>query len=757
LRARGREWLVEGRSEADSELKYLELACIADDAQGEELRLVLDSEIDVVQVEDDLWKQIALEGSDNPEVLGAHLRAVTWRSATAADRELFQAPFRAGIRLEPYQLLPLSKALKLPRVNLLIADDVGLGKTVEAGLVLREMLLRRRVDYVVVSAPAAMTGQWQDELTQKFGLNFTIIDREYLAAIRRSQGFSANPWRAGSRFIISHSLLSDETYANGLKDALGEFRPRAMLILDEAHHAAPASGVAYATDSQFTRAVRGLAARFEHRLFLSATPHNGHSNSFSSLLELLDPQRFMRGVPVTPAARDAVMVRRLKSDLLKLNVSSFPKREVEPVVLDGLPPDTPELVLASLLQDYRAWSEVGLEGTALGRARFLFSGLQQRLFSSIPAFARTLRRHLGTLKRHRDGVASNYPASDAAELFASGAAETDYSARDEEERQLALLQDQDDGLLDSATSSVAITLRSFDEAITIVEKMLEICTRCERKPDARANWLSNWVRQNLFDKPGRWNQRRLLIFTEWEDTRLWLEKRLKEVIADTDRPDERIAVFTGITGQYRRDEVKRAFNADPEKEPLRILICTDAAREGINLQTRCHDLIHFDLPWNPSRLEQRNGRIDRKLQPSPVVTCRYFIYAQREEDKVLDALVRKTETIREQLGSAGEVLSETIHRQMTSSGISRATATALAKSIERQDGTSLSRQAKKEMDDDEERRLARIDRELQRLKREMDDSKGQVGIDPADLKAVLKTALDRDHVPLVPAPDLAGC
>jgi superfamily II DNA or RNA helicase len=96
---------------------------------------------------------------------------------------------------------------------------------------------------------------------------------------------------------------------------LGNFRPRALLILDEAHHAAPASGVRYAVDSQFTRAVRGLADRFEHRLFLSATPHNGHSNSFSSLLEILDPQRFTRGVPVRPRELDAVMVRRLKSDL----------------------------------------------------------------------------------------------------------------------------------------------------------------------------------------------------------------------------------------------------------------------------------------------------------------------------------------------------------------------------------------------------------------------------------------------------------
>ena len=169
VRLRGREWVVEALKPGGTteELSTVELACIADDAQGETLRAVLESEIDVRRVQDDLWQQIGREGSDDPKVLAAHVRAVAWRSATAADRGLFQAPFRAGIRLDPYRLLPLSKALKLPRVNLLIADDVGLGKTVEAGLVLREMLLRRRVDFVVVSAPAAMITQWQDELAQK--------------------------------------------------------------------------------------------------------------------------------------------------------------------------------------------------------------------------------------------------------------------------------------------------------------------------------------------------------------------------------------------------------------------------------------------------------------------------------------------------------------------------------------------------------------------------------------------------------------
>lgn len=142
--------------------------------------MCLDAELAVRRASDDAWGDLGAATPADPRAVGAHLRVTEWATASAADRKLFQAPFRAGIRLDAYQLLPLQKALDLPRANLLIADDVGLGKTVGAGLVARELLLRRRIDLVVVAAPASMVLQWQDEMAQKFGLDLTIVDREHL-------------------------------------------------------------------------------------------------------------------------------------------------------------------------------------------------------------------------------------------------------------------------------------------------------------------------------------------------------------------------------------------------------------------------------------------------------------------------------------------------------------------------------------------------------------------------------------------------
>ena len=322
---RQRRYLVENVTPPPSpdDATLVDLSCLDDDAQGEPLSVLWEHELDARVLEDDGWSAVAEKGFDDPALFAAYLRTLSWNCVTATDPNLFQAPFRAGIRIDAYQLDPLRKALRLPRVNLFIADDVGLGKTIEAGLIARELLLRRRIDRIVVACPPAMLDQWQDELEARFGLTFAILDRTYVTRMRRERGFSVNPWTTHSRFLISHRLLVDEAYASGLRDWLGEFAPQSLLILDEAHNAAPASGSRYAIDSQITRAVRDIAPRFEHRLFLSATPHNGHSNSFSALLEILDPQRFCRGVRVLKGQLDEVLVRRLKSDIRELE-GGFP-------------------------------------------------------------------------------------------------------------------------------------------------------------------------------------------------------------------------------------------------------------------------------------------------------------------------------------------------------------------------------------------------------------------------------------------------
>ena len=749
---RGRPWLVDGRGGDAKGFETLKLSSVADDSQGEALEIIWDAEVGASIIDDAGWESVGVGGPDSAEVLAAHVRAVRWKSATAADRDLLQAPFRAGIRLDAYQLLPLRKALRLPRVNLLIADDVGLGKTIEAGLIVRELLLRKRADFIVVAAPPSMTAQWKDELETKFGLSFDIIDRERFGDLRRERGFSVNPWNTGSRFIVSHRLLVDETYSGLLRDALGEFRARALFILDEAHHAAPSAGTRYAVSSQLTRAIRDLAERFEHRLFLTATPHNGHSNSFTALLEMLDPQRFERGTEVRPRDLEPVMVRRLKSDLRRLG-AAFPERVIEPIVVADLPDDAPELDLARRLTAYGALRLNRIATLPPGKAtlaKLVFVGLQQRLLSSIAAFARTLRAHRRGLVRLIEHEAEAHPSAAAVRFVAAKTGE-DVAELDLEDTDAEAMADaEEESLAEAATASGAEGASVGDLAAELerVDEMLAIAEHAAAKPDARVAWLIQWVRANLMVPSGAWNDRRLIVFTEYEDTRRWLERRLREVFDETPGGEARIGVFTGATSTDRREAVKRAFNADPAQEPLRILICTDAAREGINLQSRCADLVHFDLPWNPARLEQRNGRIDRKLQPSPRIYCRYFRYEQREADIVLEALVRKTETIREELGSFGKVIEDRVAAKLAEDGILAGQAGALARMVASENDAERLATARAEMDDETEARHRRLLREEDDLRRALERSRERVGVDPDDLRRVAAAALSRAGVSL---------
>ncbi|MGH6886720.1 MAG: helicase-related protein, partial [Geminicoccales bacterium] len=547
-----------------------------------------------------------------------------------------------------------------------MADDTGLGKTIEAGLIARELLLRKKAKVIVVAAPPSVLEQWKAELEERFGLVFEVLDRGYLARMRRERGFGVNPWRTHSRFLISHNLLIDPVYADPLREWLGPLLPGSLLILDEAHHAAPSSGGRYGIETKFTRAVRDLAGRFEHRLFLSATPHNGHSNSFSTLLELLDPYRFTRGVKVRgKKALEDVMVRRLKEDIREVQ-GGFPKREVVRMSIDGLPDDAAELVLSRLLDKYRTARDERLAGTtrrAQAAAGLLVVGLQQRLLSSIEAFARSLKVHRSTVERQwekgRAAADAARPIDDDATLFTIAPDADDERGEWTPEELEAEATAQIEAVTTqaeagSARDADAQALWHRDQAL--LARMQKIAEEHRHLPDAKTRRLIDWIRENMcpalppFGKrpegaPPTWNDRRVLIFTEnREGTKRHLKSILEHAIEGTDRADERVEVIDGLTAGPRRKEIQRRFNTDPAKDHLRILLATDAAREGLNFQAHCTDLFHFDLPWNPGRIEQRNGRIDRKLQPADEVRCHYFVLPQRIEDRVLEVLVRKTET-----------------------------------------------------------------------------------------------------------------
>jgi SNF2 family DNA or RNA helicase len=687
VRCRSRRHLVEAVFDADTgdTDTLVRLSCIEDDALGMVTEVLWEREVDAEVLADAGWQHIGEHGFDAPGLFAAYLNAIRWNTVTATDPTLFQAPFRAGIEVMAYQLEPLRKALQLPRVNLFVADDVGLGKTIEAGLILRELMLRQRVNRVVVAAPPSVVSQWREELEQRFGLVFEVYDRAYVQRKRMERGHAINPWTTHSRFIISHALLADESYASGLRDWLGESAPGTLLILDEAHHAAPASGSKYAIDSQFTRTIRDLAGRFEHRLFLSATPHNGHSNSFAALLELLDPQRFTRGVPVKSAKElEPIMVRRLKEDLRQLQ-GGFALRKVERISVDGLPDDAPELVLARMLDDLDTMRTARLASarkSAQSAGRLTIIGLQKRLLSSVEAFARTAAVHLRTMERALDQESE--PASHTAsttvtlnDLMPPGADDEGADSTEEE-----LLRSEDDAMA-RATQAASLGSRdALQREVALIRAMVQIANAHRSAPDPRIRALVDWMRANQCpglpsldemrrdDEPAQWLPRRAIIFTEYADTKRYLEQQLRQAIAGSELEDERILVYHGGMGEDARDTVKKAFTIDPAKHPVRILIATDAAREGLNLQAFCADLFHFDLPWNPARLEQRNGRIDRKGQPAAEVRCHYFVLEQRPEDRVLETLVEKSARIRTQLGSMAPVLERQVE-QLLANGITR--------------------------------------------------------------------------------------
>jgi len=715
--------------EAEAGLAHVvRLQSLGEDRLGQELAVVWELEVgQTIAPDQGLPGTVSPDGFDDPNTLAAFVDAVRWGAVTSADGTSFQAPFRSGANVEAYQLEPLRRALQSARTNLLLADDVGLGKTIEAGMVVEELLLRHRARSVIIVCPPSLSLKWRDEMREKFGLEFEIVNTELMARVLRTHGPNANPFRLYPRVIVSMAWLPSMRAQRLLRAVYADARDTSsarryafdVLIVDEAHHVAPASPAAaigfrgYAVDSQRTVATRALAEKCEHRLFLSATPHNGYSESFTALMEMIDGRRFKRGANLDERALRDIAVRRLKADLR--GTKDFQARELKTL---GFSPASDEVRQFALLDRILAESaRLNGRGRSGGIVAML---MKKRLLSSPWSFAQTLRQYADS--DGGSGLEEEDEDRYYQEVLGSGQS-------DEEEG--AAAHPEFTALRHSKRSDRLVAATQAD-----IDSLIEWGLGYENRPDARLQALLTFLDAVCRPDGRTWTNERVVVFTEYAETLDWIVRVLGQ---KGYRDGERLAVIQGSTPTEEREDIRAKFTAPPDKQQVRVLVATDSAGEGIDLQAHCHRLVNFDIPFNPSRLEQRIGRIDRYGQKH---TPEIYQLAPTERESalakdtvfLLDKVREKIGQVAADLGSVNEVIDADIQDHFTPGGTGRK-----VKLAARDDGSVIINRV-----------LAggqELNRTLTELSRTYRDRKAEMHLTPANAQRVVDTALELTSQP----------
>jgi superfamily II DNA or RNA helicase len=706
------------------------LTSVSDDDLGEELTVVWEVEPGREVLPVSRLPNIEAGGFDDPERLGAFLDAVRWGTVASADTRTLQAPFRSGITIQEHQLEPVARALQMPRVNLLIADDVGLGKTIEAGLIAQELILRHRVRRILVICPASLTRKWAEEMDGRFGLDFQVLDAAALKELRRSHGLEANPFSVYPRTIVSLQWLRTPRVQRLLDEVLspenrypGFFD---LLIVDEAHHCAPPAPRkgqrGYAVDSKQTVAVRRVGEHASHRLFLSATPHNGYSESWQALLEMLDPQRFLRGADPEPAVVDQVVIRRLKDQILDSQGRRvFPDRVPRAVEVEYA---EDEKRIHELLERYTAARRRRARGLGVPAGDLVTLLLKKRLFSSPAAFATTLHTSAATLDRPT-GPPSTGP-NDQVPDWLSDALE--WAADDTDGAEADDLDTDETDLLTRAANLLDQPERQEGDYLA---EMQAWCDRHAEPADSKALALVQLLDQ-ICRPGGQWNDERIIVFTEYLDTLNWLDA----ILSARGLGGEHLGVIHGGIDEARREHIKHAFQAHPSRDQIRILLATDAAGEGIDLQNHCHRVVNYDIPFNPNRLEQRIGRVDRIGQTHQVEVV-HFVGTGWEDApagsyaadlEYLSRVATKIAIERRDLGPVNPVIAAAIEARMLGRPI-------LVDPTSEASPTAQQLQAERDL------RVRAAQDDAARLRRQLDDSVRRLHVAPANVRRVVDTGL----------------
>ena len=533
----------------------------------------------------------------------------------------------------PHQLTAVyGTMLERQPLRFLLADDPGAGKTVMAGLLIKELLIRGSLERCLIIAPGSLVEQWQDELSGKFDLSFGILSREQTEA-----SVTGNPFAERTRLIARLDMLARSDEMKAKLEASPEWD---LVICDEAHRM---SASFFGGEVKYTKrfqlgALAGRKAR--HLLLMTATPHNGKEEDFQLFMGLLDADRFegrfREGVhKIDPSD----MMRRLtKEELYRFDGGPlFPERRAYTISynLSQREVELYEAVTHYVREEMDRADKLGEDGTKRkNNVGFALQILQRRLASSPEAIHQSLKRRLarleGRLKEEKLGRVARGDTGVSA-----------FSDDDLEDATGEEIESLEDNLVDQATA--ARTMAELEAEIATLRR-LETMARLLRQSGDDTKWreLDRILDDPLVHDPERGVRRKIVIFTEARDTLIYLAERIRGRTGVHDS----VVMIHGSVPRDRRRATIAAFNDDPV---VRFLLANDAAGEGVNLQRGAHLMVNYDLPWNPNRLEQRFGRIHRIGQTEVCHLWNLVASGTREGD-VYKRLLEKLETARTTLG-----------------------------------------------------------------------------------------------------------
>ncbi|MCX7692847.1 MAG: helicase-related protein [Tepidimonas taiwanensis] len=538
----------------------------------------------------------------------------------------------------PHQITAVYESM-LPRqpLRFVLADDPGAGKTIMAGLYIRELLMRADAKRVLIVAPGSLVEQWQDEMYEKFGLSFTLFSREQV-----EQSRSGNPFDDHDLLVARVDQLAR---ADDLQEKLRLSRWD-LVVVDEAHKLSASYFGNKVNKTKRFQLGELLGSITRHFLLMTATPHNGKEEDFQLFLSLLDADRFYGKFRDGAHKVDVsdLMRRMVKEELLKFDGTPlFPERRAYTVnyKLSDLEAALYAAVTDYVKEQFNKADQLADSGRK-GTVGFALTALQRRLASSPEAIYQSLKRRRNKLKRRVEEEKLGQRGKALAETLAgpgtNGAPDDIWESAD------ALSPDDyenfEEALVDQATA--AQTIQELEAEILILEALEEQARQVvhsgqDRKWDELSRLLQDTP--EMRDAEGR--QRKLIIFTEHRDTLNYLAEKIRGLIGSADAV---VMIHGGVKREERR-KVQELFRNDPA---VRVLLATDAAGEGVNLQN-ANLMVNYDLPWNPNRIEQRFGRIHR-IGQTEVCHLWNMVAAETREGDVFQRLFDKLEVERKALG-----------------------------------------------------------------------------------------------------------